>query len=187
MEIKAIEMLKEEHRMIDELVDILDTSIDRAERPDGLSPHLIDKEIEFCRDFIGKWHEMKEEEILIPELQRRGYPLDRGPIFDTIEDHRKGRSILRRLVATGKISDPNERVKSFAKFASAYSLYLYEHIREEEGGLLHAAELSIEDQDKEEIDKKFSKINKELDNKGGREKYKRILESRREELDNSAR
>ena len=179
---KAIQTLLDDHKLINEMVGLLDASVKKAESPEGLPASVMSREIEFCRDFVNKWHEAKEEQVLIPELQKRGYPLDRGPIWETLEDHRKGRSILRRLLAIEKISKADEKQKSFVKLASAYSLYLYEHTREEEGGLFNAAVLAIKDERKDSLVNDYLALDKQLSVKGGKEKYEKIVEELKKEL-----
>jgi len=183
MAISAIEHLLEEHRLIDEMVDILDISVERLEGDNKPSMNVLGKEIAFCRDFINKMHEAKEEEALIPALHKCGYPLDRGPIWETLEDHRKGRSILRRWIASDKSAKEGQRPEDFIKYASAYSLYLFEHIKEEEKGLFHAAELAITDEGKDELMENYSRLDKELTGKSGKKKYEKMLEELKKELD----
>ena len=169
--IRLIEILLEEHRRIDEMMDLLDLSVKKAKEPPGLPPEIMAKELDFCKNFINKCHEAKEEEVLVPELRRRGYPMDRGPILEMLEDHKKGRAILRRLLATEKSSREDERQRSFSEMAAAYALFLYEHMRGEEEHILKRADLAIERSVQESLAAECRKLDDERLGKGLHDKY----------------
>lgn len=173
----------EEHKMIDEMLDLLDLSVKKANEPPGLSEGLMAKELDFCKNFVNKCHEAKEEEILVPELHRRGYPVDRGPIFDMFEDHKKGRAILRRLLATEKTVRAEDRQQAFAEMAAAYTLFLYEHMRDEEDHLYERADLAIEASRQEELDADCRKFDEARLGKDSRQKYSKMIEEVRSALD----
>jgi len=165
-----------------EMADLVDLSVEKVEKGTRISSETMGKEIEFCRDFISRWHELKEEQVLMPALNKSGYPMDRGPIWETIEDHRKGRSILRRLAAIEKTTKEDQRMRDFVEYAAAYSMYLFEHTKEEENGLYRAARLAISAEAEEEMLKSSSPFDAELSKKGGRERYSRMIDELRKEL-----
>jgi len=173
----------EEHKMIDEMLDLLDLSVKKTQEPPGLSEGIMAKELDFCKNFVNKSHEVKEEEILVPELHKRGYPLDRGPIMDMFEDHKRGRAILRRLLATEKIARAEDRQKSFAEMAAAYTLFLYEHMREEEDHLFKRADLAIDATRQEELDADCRKFDEAKLGKDPLQRYLKLIEEVRSGLD----
>lgn len=173
----------EEHKMIDEMLDLLDLSIEKTKEPPGLSEGIMAKELDFCKNFINKCHEAKEEEILAPELHRHGYPVDRGPILEMLEDHKKGRAILRRLLATEKTARAEDRQQSFAQMAAAYTLFLYEHMREEEDHLYKRADLAIEASQQEELCAECRRFDEAKFGKDSRQRYLKIIEEVRSALD----
>jgi len=181
--IKLIQIMLEEHKMIDEMLDLLDLSVKKAKEPPGLSAGIMTKELDFCKNFVNKCHEVKEEEILAPELHKRGYPLDRGPILDMLEDHKKGRAILRRLLATEKAVRTEDRQQSFAEMAAAYTLFLYGHMREEEDHLYKRADLAIEASRQEELDADCRKFDEAKLGKDSRQRYLKLIEEVRSALD----
>ncbi|MEM4262354.1 MAG: hemerythrin domain-containing protein [Thermoplasmata archaeon] len=180
--ISVIDDLLADHKLIAEMADLMDLSVEKIEKGVRISPETISKEIEFCRDFISKWHEQKEEQVLMPALNKAGYPTDRGPIWETTEDHRRGRSILRRLAAVEKTAKEEQRIRDFAEYSAAYAMYLFEHIRDEENGLYRAARLAISSEAGEEMLRSSSSLDAELSKKGGRERYSRIVDELRKEL-----
>ena len=180
--ISAIEDLLEDHKLIMQMVGLIDISVEKAEKGAPPSAGVMSSELEFCRDFVSKWHETKEEQVLMPALSKIGYPSDRGPIWQTIEDHRKGRSIIRRWAAAEKTTKEDQKLKDFLEYASAYSMYLYEHIKEEERGLYRAAQLAIPPEMQEDISKSSIAMDKELSEEGGRERYSKIIDRLKKEL-----
>lgn len=178
--ISVIEDLLEDHKLITEMVDLIDISIEKAEKGTPLSEVVMSAELEFCRDFVSRWHEIKEEQLLLPALNKSGYPSDRGPIWQIMEDHRKGRSIIRRWSATEKTANEDRKLKDFLEYAGAYSMYLYDHIKEEEKGLYKAARLAISSELKDAMSKSAVVLDKELS--GGREKYSTLIDRVRREL-----
>lgn len=173
--INMVDILLEEHKMIDEMIDLLELSVKRAKGESGLPQNTMSEELDFCKNFVNKTHEVKEEELLAPEMHRHGFPLDRGPILEMFEDHRKGRAILRRLTATEKIVRADERQQSFAQLAAAYSLYLYEHLREEEENLFKAAKLAIDAGRQQELAEQSLKLDENVLGKNAHEKYLKII------------
>lgn len=180
--IGVIEDLMEDHKLIMKMVDLIDLSIEKAERGTPLSEVLMSAELEFCRDFVSRWHEIKEEQLLMPALNKSGYPSNRGPIWQIMEDHRKGRSIMRRWSATEKTANEGLKLKDFLEYAGAYSMYLYDHIKEEEKGLYRAAQLAISSELKKEMSKSAVVLDKEFSREGGREKYSTLIDRVRREL-----
>lgn len=173
----------EEHKMIDEMLDLLDLSVKKTKESSGLSEAIMSKELDFCKNFVNKCHEVKEEEILAPELHRHGYPVDRGPILDMFEDHKRGRAILRRLLATEKTTRAEERQQSFGEMAAAYTLFLYEHMRDEEDHLYRRADLAIDASRQEELDADCRKFDEAKLGKDSRQRYLRIIEEVKSALD----
>ena len=169
--IRLIEILLEEHKRIDEMMDLLDLSVKKAKEPSGLPPGIMAKELDFCKNFINKCHEAKEEEVLVPELQKRGYPMDRGPILEMLEDHKKGRAILRRLLSSEKNAREDERQRSFSEMAAAYALFQYEHMRGEEEHILKKADIAIERPAQEALAAECLRFDEEKLGKGSHSRY----------------
>jgi hemerythrin-like domain-containing protein len=168
--------------LIKEMVDLIDLSVEKLEKGMHISSEAMSKELEFCRDFVSKWHESKEEQVLLPALNKSGYPNDRGPIWETIEDHRKGRSILRRWSTIERATKEEQRLKAFVEYAGAFSMYLFEHVKEEEKGLYRAARLAISAELAEEMTRSAQTFDAELLRKGGRDRYARIVRDLKKEL-----
>lgn len=168
--------------MIHEMLDVLDLTVTKIKTPPGIPDEVIPKEIDFWQNFVNKCHKVKEEEILVKELQRHGFPIDRGPIAEMFEDHKKGRSILRRLVATGTLARADDQKQAFAPLAAAYSLYLYGHLHDEEEDLIRKANFVIEPARQEELSKDSEKLEEQVLGKGARERYLKLIEEVKSKL-----
>ncbi len=106
----ATRNLRDEHRLILEVVGVLERILDAAAGPGrgeagGGDPEAArdpDLEslracVEFFRLFTDACHHGKEEDILFPELVGHGMPRDQGPIAVMLHEHRIGRGLVRRM------------------------------------------------------------------------------------------
>lgn len=85
----ATRVLREEHRQILRVAEVLDGLLDRD---------LVDTDfdrvagcIRYIRLFADACHHGKEEDLLFPALVEQGLPVDSGPIAVMLHEHRLGR------------------------------------------------------------------------------------------------
>jgi len=90
----ATGVLREEHRLILEVTDALETTL--GEGVDGGQPDLdlIEDCVRFFRLFADRCHHGKEEDLLFRELEESGMPADTGPIAVMLAEHRRGRAYV---------------------------------------------------------------------------------------------
>ncbi len=98
----ATRNLRDEHRLILEVVGVLERILDStngAEPGDARGTDLDSLQacVEFFRLFTDACHHGKEEDILFPELVSHGMPRDHGPIAVMLHEHEIGRGLVRRI------------------------------------------------------------------------------------------
>ena len=97
-ETDPIEVLMDEHRIIERVLAAVEMRLDSAtEGP--FCADLFEQAIDFVRNFADGCHHLKEEQILFPELERRGIPREGGPIGVMLTEHDLGRSLIRTAEA----------------------------------------------------------------------------------------
>ena len=131
---KAIEVLMNEHRLIEQALGSLESY--GAAVGEGFSPgrELIGEYAAFFRGFADSCHHGKEEDILFQRLVERGFPRDAGPLAVMLHEHELGRAHVRELFTlasgTGTLS-PRE-TSELVNNISGYVPLLRGHIRKED-------------------------------------------------------
>ena len=96
----AIETLKQEHRLIKEVLASFETFLDRLGGGADDRATLL-RFTEFFRLFMMKFHAAKEEELLFRQIFIYGFPSNLGPLADMLSDHVDGQ---KRCVALARIA-----------------------------------------------------------------------------------
>ena len=99
---KAIEVLMNEHRLIERVLGSLETFASQVE--EGLAPGrpTLAEYGAFFREFADACHHGKEEDILFRRMTERGFPRESGPVAVMLYEHQLGRSHVSALVETGQ-------------------------------------------------------------------------------------
>jgi len=96
IELSAIEMLEDEHRLIMRMVKLLPIIQQRVEEGRKL-PEVLMTIVDFFQVYTDKSHHAKEEEALFPLLAKRGVRLEGCPIGVLHNDHEQGRVLMKTL------------------------------------------------------------------------------------------
>lgn len=149
---KSIEVLEEEHRVIEKGIGYLEFSAEAIRGRKG----VVKKEeffevLDFFSVFADKCHHLKEEKVLFPVLESSGIPKEGGPIGVMLLEHEEGRSFVRKMKEALKKERENIVTNDqIAVLASNYAELLKSHIWKEENVLFKmASEVIPEEKDKE--------------------------------------
>ncbi|MFQ5747771.1 MAG: hemerythrin domain-containing protein [Gemmatimonadota bacterium] len=139
-------VLRDEHRLILRVADALEEILVRG-ADEGLDHAAVAECITFFRQFAGACHHGKEEDILFPELERRGLPRHRGPIAVMLYEHRQGRAFIKQMAdALPAARAGNERSGHILRNASrGYIDLIRSHILKEDRVLFDMADGMIPD------------------------------------------
>jgi len=187
MHVKAespTEILKEEHRVIERILKILDAACERLEKGEHVSPDIFKKAIDFIRVFADQCHHGKEEETLFPLIEQRGVPRVGGPIGVMLMEHDRGRSFVRALDEAVKKYEQGEENAETAiiKNARGYTGLLAEHIPKEDDILYPLAEKVLTQEDRKKLIEKFEKVEKKRIGEGKHHEYIHLVEELEKEL-----
>lgn len=144
------EVLREEHRVILRALGVLEAAAARLAGgrppPEGWWPETI----AWLRAFADKNHHAKEESWLFPAMVKAGVPSDGGPIGVMLEEHQRGRALVRAMEA----GEPASR----AAKAREYVTLLREHIEKENGVLFPLADAVLDEAAQRALQREFEAV-----------------------------
>ena len=131
---QAIELLMNEHRLIEQVLGSLETFASEVEG--GLAPErpvLVDYGA-FFREFADSCHHGKEEDILFQRMTERGFPRETGPVAVMLYEHEVGRGHVSALRQVGDGTGPPTAVETrvVLENAGAFIPLLRAHILKED-------------------------------------------------------
>lgn len=134
-------VLREEHRTILRVLDVLEHLLDQGREGDWDLDALEDC-VAFFRLFADACHHGKEEDLLFPELESRGMPREGGPIGVMLMEHRQGRNFvsqMARSIERLRSGDEEERMR-LENAGRGYVSLLRNHIVKEDNVLFNMAD-----------------------------------------------
>ena len=174
---KPTDVLREEHRGIELMMDILESILERMEKNESPDVGHLDRIVEFFQVFADKCHHGKEEELLFPSLEAAGIPKEGGPVAVMLSEHDSGRAFIRGMrVGIEQMKNGNAAGGShFRENAWNYIMLLRQHIDKEDNILFRMADAHIPQERQEEMVEEFEKIESERIGPGKHEEYHRLL------------
>jgi hemerythrin-like domain-containing protein len=142
----ATKMLRDEHVLILRVVDALEETFGPpGSAIDAAGYDVIEQCASFFRLYADACHHGKEEDLLFPELQERGLPRDDGPIAVMLEEHRRGRAFVERMVAAvaGARSGQEAAQRELRIAADGYIDLIRGHIDKEDNVLFNMADAMV--------------------------------------------
>ena len=146
----STDLLREEHRVIMRALDVLEVAAARLAGGRPLPEEWWPEIIAWLRSFADKNHHAKEETSLFPAMVKAGVPSVGGPIDVMLEEHRRGRALVRGMEAGG----PLDR----AAKARDYVALLREHIEKENGVLFPLADAVLDDAAQRALQREFEAV-----------------------------
>lgn len=136
----ATATLREEHGLILHVTDALEHSLDTLD--DGHAPDLdlIRDCVEFFRLFADACHHGKEEALLFVELEQSGMRSDQGPVAVMLEEHRRGRALVRKMADALADAPSNAAMHTLRTAAWAWIDLIRSHIGKEDAILFEIAD-----------------------------------------------
>lgn len=160
---KSTEILKGEHRVIEDVLDCLDRIVDRALIDRYLPEQPANEAIRFLRGFADGCHHRKEEDLLFPLLERRGFSPNAGPTAVMRAEHEFGREHIREMtrLLPDAAAGGDGALRSFADHAHAYTQLLRDHIAKEDHCLFPMADRTLSRVDQEKLQAEFERVEME--------------------------
>ena len=139
------EILKQEHRAIERMLNVLERAADRVAKGVNVPSQTFRNAIRFIQQFADKCHHGKEEDLLFPAMERRGFPRHAGPLAVMLNEHEAGRAHVRALVNAVELYEKNDpsSISQITEHAYGFASLLREHIMKEDNVLFVMAEQNL--------------------------------------------
>jgi len=181
---KPTDLLRQEHRVIERVLDCLQATAERVEAGKGFDSAAAGSMLEFFREFADRCHHGKEEGYLFPAMEAKGFPREGGPTGVMLYEHEQGRALVRRMAdALQALSSGDASAQAaFTQSARAYCNLLRNHIDKEDQVLFVMADRAFNAEEQARLAAAFEKIEAEEIGAGVHEKYHRLAEELAERL-----
>jgi hemerythrin-like domain-containing protein len=147
----AIEMLMQEHRTIEQVLEALVGFADETVRSGRGDRQELARFVTFLREFADARHHAKEEDVLFRAMVQAGFPSEGGPIAVMLHEHGLGRAHVAALAELAGKGTPWSAVdlSRLGAAAHGYAALLRAHIQKEDGvlypmALRHLPEAALE-------------------------------------------
>jgi len=138
----AIELLMQEHRTIEQVLEALTGFADEVARSGRSDPQELGRFVDFLREFADARHHAKEEQILFRAMVEAGFPSEGGPIAVMLHEHGLGRAHVAALAGLARQATAWSAadLARLVEVAHGYATLLRAHIQKEDGILYPMAE-----------------------------------------------
>jgi len=155
-----IETLMNEHRLIEEVLDVAVAYADRLPSQKEEDREKLKNLCDFFSGFADACHHEKEEKVLFTAMAENGFPTEEGPIAVMLQEHDYGRSRiqeLRRLLAKPEPWTAEDRLW-VVRNLYAYAEFLHSHIMKEDNILYPMAKARLSNDVFANVGKRFQEI-----------------------------
>jgi hemerythrin-like domain-containing protein len=176
---QAIEMLMQEHRVIEHVLGALEQAASRTRSGAPLERSRVAEFAAFFRNFADTCHHGKEEDLLFKKMVDADFPREGGPIAVMLADHRAGREHVGSLHSIGGGSGPLTEAEraDFVEHADAYAPMLRQHILKEDRVLYPMAIQTVPPQAMAELATSFDDFERNVMGAGAHEGFHRLADS----------
>jgi hemerythrin-like domain-containing protein len=169
----AVEILLEEHRLIERVLDALETAADHLDRGHPVRAGFFLEAAEFIAGFADGCHHQKEEGVLFGAMIAGGAPAAGGPIDMMLDEHEQARALTRQLRDGAKRLEGLDAGAAplIVRAARRYVALLRDHIAKEDEMLFPMADELLSPDQQEAILKGFGRIEHSDAESGLRERF----------------
>jgi len=158
--VKATDILMDEHRVIERVLDALETATRAVDRGIAVRPGFFVDAADFIAGFADGCHHRKEEGVLFGAMVAAGMPQDGGPIAVMLMEHEEGRRYTRGVrdgVKRWQEGDDEGR-RILVSNAKGYVALLRDHIMKEDDVLFPMAAQMIAPAQEEEVLRDYARV-----------------------------
>jgi hemerythrin-like domain-containing protein len=176
---KPIEILMQEHRVIEIALGCLEAMVEKAGEEKRLEREPAEQIIDLIRNFADRCHHGKEEDRLFPAMVAKGVPSEGGPIGVMLMEHDMGREFVAQMAnnidkaANGDATSLQE----FSEAAYGYINLLRSHIQKEDRILFPMADRIFDEDDQKKLLAEFAHVESDHMGSGTHERYLKLAET----------
>ncbi len=159
----AIEMLVDEHRLIERVLGSLDTFCERIGEEPEKDRKTVSDFVDFFHFFVDECHHGKEEGYLFVRMSAVGFSNEAGPVSAMLSEQGEGREHLSALKSIAEGSGPlTQHEQSVAKgHALGYITRILSHMKREDEILFPVTRHVLPAFMMDELSADFQKFNKQ--------------------------
>jgi hemerythrin-like domain-containing protein len=175
---KAIDVLMQEHRLIERVLDALETAAGHLDRSRPVPPAFFLEAADFIAGFADGCHHRKEEGVLFGAMIESGVPSGGGMIDMMLEEHEQGRAFVRGLrdaMRRLQAGDTAARAQVVSN-VRGYVALLREHIAKEDEMLFPMADEMMSPARHDSVLAGFERVEREETGAGAHEKFHALAE-----------
>jgi hemerythrin-like domain-containing protein len=156
----ATQILRQEHEAILKMLAASRQVAGRLERGEKVQAEVLADLLEFFRLFADKCHHGKEEDVLFPLLEQKGFPREGGPIGVMLSEHTEGRALVKQMAEAAEAykSGVEGAGARWGKAAEGYAVLLEGHIFKENNVLFMLAEQVLTPEEQSRLAEDFEKV-----------------------------
>lgn len=175
---KATEILMEEHRLIERVLNALETSANRVMRGEDIQPTFFINAALFIKNFADGCHHRKEEGVLFVAMHEAGIPVQGGPIGMMLSEHEQGRAFTKAMREAAENREKSDLAawNLVTQNALWYVALLRQHIIKEEKILFPMADKVIPIEEQEKVMTDFKRVERDEIGEGVHEEYLALAE-----------
>jgi hemerythrin-like domain-containing protein len=175
---KATEILSSEHRVIERVIQSLETAAKRLDAGQTVRPGFFLDSADFIKGFADGCHHKKEEGVLFQAMLDNGLPPRNSPVAVMLDEHEQGRAFTRgmRQAAERLQAGDASAAPSVVENARGYGALLRQHIYKEDNILFPMADRVIPTDQYDRVLDGFEHVEHEETGEGVHEKYLALAE-----------
>lgn len=175
---KATQVLMDEHRVIEGVLDALQLAAERLDRGAEIRPAFFISAALFIKNFADGCHHHKEEGVLFVALRESGMSSEGGPLPVMLAEHEQGRAFTREMKDAAEKWEKGDLSARPAVVHNAlgYVALLRQHIQKEDKILFPMADRMIKPELQPKVTDDFERIEHEETGAGIHEKYLALAE-----------
>lgn len=181
---KATDILMQEHRLIERVLDALDAAAGHVAQHHAVRPGFFLDAADFIAGFADGCHHHKEEDVLFGALGGSSAPETGGAVEMMLDEHRQGRLLtkgMREAARRLETGDETARVPLVTN-AQRYVALLRDHIEKEDEMLFPMADELLSPQEQSQLIRGIERIEREEEAAGAPEKFRALAVKLEEEV-----
>lgn len=156
-------ILMDEHRVIEQVLNCLERMAELCEQGKPLDAEAANQAFDFIRTFADHCHHAKEEDLLFPLMEQKGFSRAHGPTGVMLIEHEQGRQLVRAMseAVTKYTGGAAYAVREFATAARAFVALLRQHIQKEDHCLFAMADQALTPGEQQSLEESFTRVQRE--------------------------
>lgn len=174
---RATQELVDEHDAVLVSLQVLEKVAAAVTQKDDRAPAHLGQLLDFFKGFVDRCHHGKEEDVLFPEMERRGVRREGGPIGAMLAEHEIGRGHVRAMTDGLALLRGGEAAAAvtISDRAGAFRDMLRAHIDKENNVLYPLAERLVPEDAAARLVEQFEEIERDRVGEGRHEAYHEML------------